>query len=45
MTNGDYNPFMQPERLSNDHKIAMITIFGTAIAAVIVIALIILAIK
>ena len=45
MTNSDYNPFMRPENLSNDHKVAMLTIVGTAIAAVIVIALIIMAIK
>jgi hypothetical protein len=45
MTNGDYNPFMRPERLVNDRRQIRITLVGTAIAAVVIIAMILLAIK
>ena len=39
---GDYNPFIPPEYLSNDHKQARITFYGMAFAVVIA-ALLILA--
>ena len=45
MTNGDYNPYFRHEQLSNDHKQAMLTLLGLAIAAVIAVALILIAIR
>jgi hypothetical protein len=43
MTNGDYNPFLRPERLPNDRRQMRVTILGLALSSIVLIALIIAA--
>ncbi len=39
--NGGFNPFFEPERLSNDRQQAMITMIGLAFAAILSVILIV----